>query len=317
MLSTNVNFPENLNISPSECPEHHEVNSFIGARTDHPVFGDIAQREAIEKYGIAGRIWEAAYFLSRYVDPPSNVKFDPLFVGPSTVPCRIILELGSGAGMTSSYIAGILNKEDILIATDLPDVCPLLESNIRASTTSIVSSIYVRPLAWGNENHGSAIASELLTNQESSIPLTHVVCSDLIYFPELLAPLLRTLLQVTSPPFCSSATNAAVNVVIAYKLRSLSKETPFWSAFGLWFQFEPVLVKNTSSVNSQWQRFGSSSDDPVFIFVGHRRPESFSWTIPLDDSDLLDGKGALGNDSVKSDDTFETLLFMTMDDMNT
>lgn len=211
-----------------------------------------------------------------------------------------------------------------------PKVCPLLESNIRASTTS--SSVYVRPLAWGNENHGSAIASELLTYRECPTPLTHVVCSDLvsssytgsfpflrknqIYFPELLAPLLRTLLQVTSPPFCSSA-NAAVNVVIAYKLRSLPKETPFWSAFGLWFDFEPVLVNDMSSVNSQWQRFGSSSGDPVFIFVGHRRPESFSWTIPLDDSDLLCGKGAMGDDLVMGDDTFGTLLFMSMDDLNT
>ncbi|KAG6900824.1 hypothetical protein C0993_000143 [Termitomyces sp. T159_Od127] len=212
MLSTNVNFPENLSISPSEYPDH-EINTLNGVRKEHSVFGDIAQREAIEKYGIAGRI------------------------------------------------------------------CDLVSSSHTAP-----SPVYVK-------------------NQ--------------IYFPELLAPLLRTLLQATSPPFCSSTTNAAVKVVIAYKLRSLSKETPFWSAFGLWFNFEPVLVKNVSSVNGQWQRFGSSSDDLVFIFVGHRRPESFSWTIPSDDSDLLGGKGAMGNDSVKGDDTFETLLFMTMDDMNT
>ncbi|KAH0585315.1 hypothetical protein H2248_008556 [Termitomyces sp. 'cryptogamus'] len=319
MSSTNVNFPENLNISPSAYPDR-ELNSVSGARREHSVFGDVAQREAIEKYGIAGRIWEAAYFLSRYIDPPSNVIFDPPFIGTSTISCRnlVILELGSGAGMTSSCIAEILNEQDMLIATDLPDVCPLLESNIRVSTTSAVSSVYVRPLAWGNEVHSAAIASELLTFPEGSVPLTHVVCSDLIYFPELLAPLLRTLLQVTSPPFSPSTTNATVNVVISYKLRSLSKETPFWSAFGLWFNFEPILVKDTSSADSQWQRFGASAVyDPVFIFVGCRRPESFSWTIPLDDSDLLGGKGAMGNDSMKSDDTFETLLFMTMDDMNT
>ncbi|KAG6862469.1 hypothetical protein C0995_000015 [Termitomyces sp. Mi166 len=312
MFSTNVNFPENLNISPSEYPDR-ELN---GVRNEHSVFGDVAQRQAIEKYGIAGRIWEAAYFLSRYVDPPSNVKFEPPFIGPSTIPRRnlVILELGSGAGMTSSRIAEVLNEQDTLIATDLPDVCPLLESNIRASTTSAISSVYARPLAWGNEVHGAAISSELLTSPEGSISLTHVVCSDLIYFPELLAPLLRALLQVTSPPF-SPSIDAAVNVVISYKLRSLSKETPFWSAFGLWFSFEPVLVKDMSSVDSPWQRFGESSDDPVFIFVGHRRPESFSWTVPPDDSDLLNGRGAMGNDSVKGDDTFETLLFMTMDDI--
>ncbi|KAG6828625.1 hypothetical protein H0H92_007270 [Tricholoma furcatifolium] len=169
-----------------------------------------------------------------------------------------VLELGSGAGLTSSRIAEILKDEDILIATDLPE----------------------------------------------------------IYFPELLAPLLRTLLHVTSSPFSSPAQADGITVVISYKLRSLSKETPFWSAFGLWFRFEPVLVMDASSEAILWQRLGASMDDPVFIFIGYRRPESFSWAIPESDSDLLSGRGAMGNNGVKSDDTFETLLLMTMDDIN-
>ncbi|THU75270.1 hypothetical protein K435DRAFT_881209, partial [Dendrothele bispora CBS 962.96] len=37
-----------------------------------------------------------------------------------------------------------------------------------------------------------------------------------------------------------------LQIIISYKIRSLSKETPFWSAFGLWFSFEPVLVRPTS-----------------------------------------------------------------------
>jgi len=102
-------------------------------------------------------------------------------------------------------------------------------------------------------------------------------------------------------------------VVISYKLRSLSKESAFWSAFGLWFTFKPVLIKDTSYGDGRWQRFGASSEDTMFIFIAHRRAESYDWNIPTHDSDLLAGRGAMGNDSAKADDTFETLLFMALE----
>jgi hypothetical protein len=48
------------------------------------------------------------------------------------------------------------------------------------------------------------------------------------------------------------------------------------------------------------------------VFVAGRRAESFTWRVPLSDEELLGGVGAIGTDSRKCDDTFETLLFMTM-----
>ncbi|KAF8071807.1 putative methyltransferase-domain-containing protein [Lyophyllum atratum] len=318
MSSGNANFPEKLDISPSIYTED-KCRSFKSDSDSDVVFGYVAQREAIEKYGIAGRIWEAAYTLSIYANPPSSMQFDPPFAAPSSsspFDCPFtILELGSGAGMTSFRIAETLCGQDLLIVTDLPEVCPLLENNLKACALStfpdgpLESLIFVRPLPWGEESYGANIASELLTHSRT---LTHVICSDLVYFPELLAPLLRSLLQVTSPPF--SSINGGVTVVISYKLRSLSKETPFWSAFGLWFSFEPVLIKDASSGDGSWQRFGTSSEDTMFILIAHRRGDSYTWNIPADDADLLAGRGALGNDSAKADDTFETLLFMAMDD---
>jgi len=160
-----------------------------------------------------------------------------------------------------------------------------------------------------------------------------------VYFPELLAPLLRTLLHLTSPPFisppksspppspCLPTTNPP-KIVISYKIRSLLKETPFWSAFGLWFSFVPVLrrrkrirtisnhrsegshpqiqdnatlessIENVANFNEseteererEWERFGSSDqDESIFIFVGYRRPESLVWNIPRSNEDLLGG----------------------------
>jgi len=64
---------------------------------------------------------EAAYALCLYVYPPPNLEFDPPFARQCQ---RTILELGAGTGIVSSRIAEVLGPgTDILIATDLPDVC--------------------------------------------------------------------------------------------------------------------------------------------------------------------------------------------------
>lgn len=136
-----------------------------------------------------------------------------------------------------------------------------------------------------------------------------------VYFPVLLAPLLRTLLHLTAAPF-----GPAPQVLISYQMRSLPKETPFWNAFGLWFSFVPVLVRRrvppTTSedavLDGPWRRFGG---EEAFVFVARRRPESVGWTVPESDGALLGGAGAQGSDSYKSDDTFELLLMMGLDDM--
>ena len=164
-----------------------------------------------------------------------------------------------------------------------------------------------------------------------------------VYFPELLAPLLRTLLELSSPPFVSRSTDPQrwPKIIISYKTRSLSKETPFWSTFGLWFSFSPVLVRTSkpkpkltpaertrwSDVSNDddardggeeedesdvWTRFGAEDDGDVFVFVARRRKESLDWDVPLDDAELLSGVGAGGDGLRKSDDTFETLLLMSL-----
>jgi len=126
-----------------------------------------------------------------------------------------------------------------------------------------------------------------------------------IYFPELLAPLLRSLLHLTS----LLPRETTPSIIISYKIRSLEKESSFWSAFGLWFKFRPVLIRDRSGDN-EWRRFGYDFDDTTFLFVAHRRAESFDWEIPALDDELLGGVGAHGKNSRKGDDAFENLLMM-------
>ena len=136
-----------------------------------------------------------------------------------------------------------------------------------------------------------------------------------MYFPELIGPLLRTLLHLTAPVLIRTLPVVSPQVIISYKIRSLSKESPFWSAFGIWFTFAPVLVRARSEdKNSEWERFDSGGDRDVFLFIARRRPESLSWTVPEDDLGLLEGVGARGTEERKGDDGFEMLLLMRVNE---
>ncbi|KAK7032324.1 hypothetical protein VNI00_013283 [Paramarasmius palmivorus] len=317
-MSSNPNFPDGLNIHPS--------SSFASSGSVQPEFeaySHSGQEKAIQQYGIAGRNREAAYALRIYSNPPLNVLFDPPFPRPDG---RLtMIELGSGSGLVGSSIARSLKQGDTIILTDLPEVCTLLKENVSQSKVDS-EIVHVKPLAWGNLEHASKIQEELL---ESRGGLTHILCSDLVrvfpllipilhisceqvYFPELLAPLLRSLIQLSAPSF----SRHDVQVIISYKIRSLSKETPFWSAFGLWFSFEPVLERDLLPDGSEsiWRRFGSHMEGPIFIFVARRRPESVTWNVPVDDKDLLAGVGAYGTLQPKESDAFESLLFMVLNE---
>lgn len=144
-----------------------------------------------------------------------------------------------------------------------------------------------------------------------------------MYFPELLAPLLRSLIHLTVFPYNEPS------ILISYKIRSLPKECPFWSAFGLWFDWEPVLYRNTDSggetVSTKtkkqepetpplpWTRYHNPSS--TYMFIAHRKPSSRSWNVPEDDRELLEGVGANGNDSRKADEGFELMLLMDLIDV--
>ncbi|THU84188.1 hypothetical protein K435DRAFT_971296 [Dendrothele bispora CBS 962.96] len=283
----NPNFPPDLDIHPSSSSSsllHPNPSCVPSSSSD--AFNTQSQRKAIQQYGIAGRVWEAAYLLNLYLNPPIDsgisrkplFEFDPPFNQnhtSTTTSGRTIIEVGSGSGLVASNVARSLTPgTELLVLTDLPEVCPLLEENLSSISAELREkaddnrdTILVRPLTWGNHQHALSIASELgLLQDDSHRPqnaryLTHILCSDLVYFPELLAPLLRTLIQLSSSPFVpptptdSNPHYQDPQMIISYKIRSLSKETPFWSAFGLWFSFEPVLVRPSPNRAAQ----GSSS----------------------------------------------------------
>ncbi|ORY84729.1 putative methyltransferase-domain-containing protein [Leucosporidium creatinivorum] len=296
-------------------------------------------------YGIAGRTWEAAYLMKMYLTPPppspatSTLLFDPpcpLFAAAlplsssaestpssSPTPKRTIIEIGSGTGFLSLALGPHLSSTDSLILTDLTEVCPLLSSNLsaaqgrwKAKGQPEKAELLVRPLPWGDDDALRRIVGSAEEGGEGRVADV-VLASDLVYFPFLYPPLLRTLIGLTGRREGKEPTK----VLFSYKIRSLVREQPFWSAFGRWFTFEAVLSASpphpsplttfsaASSPTSapsplEWARFGTGDEDELFIFVCERRPSTYDWDVPEQDEQLM--QGLPGQDG--EDDQFEQLL---------
>ncbi|KIO34394.1 hypothetical protein M407DRAFT_16920 [Tulasnella calospora MUT 4182] len=303
------NFVKDMSIAPSKPPT---------SRTQADPDSDGGERyvQDIDGFGIAGRIWEAAYILPHYfrsnISDNDDMEFDPPISFHIKDENNVVIELGSGTGYAGLELAATLSPKDVVILTDLAEVCPLLEKNaIEAGLAGRGAEVRIRPLGWGSSRDGEVVLNEALKLGG----ITHVVCSDVVYFPPLIPLLLRTLLQLTSRRPDEDATIPSVEVIISYKIRSYTFETPFWRAFGAWFEFRPVFLRCRDRSEdddeqsddkrwSDWTRFGSLESGDThdyFVFVGRRRAESHAWPVPGSDEELMTARG---------DDTFETLLML-------
>lgn len=297
------NFPAALQIAPNAPRSGDGREAWC-----HDDADDIAQ------YGIAGRIWESAFLVESYARAPSTWTWDP----PRTMMDahkRVIVELGAGvgtAGLTTARALADMGGYAEVVLTDLPEVCPLLRRNAASFEHDRVH-VHVRPLAWGDTEAAHAVTT--------TFPLTHILCSDLVYFPELLAPLLNTLLDLTN-----EAPHA--EVVIAYKIRSLAKEQPFWTALGAWFDLAwtqctiplqapaPFGTRATHFVHPPpCDAHGTPLDD-YLLLIAHRKPHTLAWERPKNASALLSGMYIVHGEHVHGSgtDTFEWIMLSAASD---
>ncbi|GMK55489.1 hypothetical protein CspeluHIS016_0205450 [Cutaneotrichosporon spelunceum] len=218
------NFPAWLDIQPL-----HLANTAAAEGADAH-----AQAAAIGRYGIAGRVWEASGPLVEYLTPRGSQIFDPPCSLFSPGPHRV-LELGSGQALASLHLAACLSPADTVVLTDLPNVMPLCQSSIDTWARSGEGKnggarVVARALAWGEK-------AEL----DEFRPFTHILMCDLVYFPHLYPPLLRTLLEVTEPDEMPHTDVFGPEIILAWKSRSLALEESFFDSFARYFRMEPVM----------------------------------------------------------------------------
>ncbi|KAI6646104.1 Protein-lysine methyltransferase METTL21D-like [Oopsacas minuta] len=117
-------------------------------------------------------VWDAAIVLARFLEH----KYFPAhyWVG------KRVLELGSGAGLVG-LVAGCLGADVIL--TDLEEIVPLLNVNIKLNKVLIEGTAVGKTLKWGGA---------------SGFDMPDVILmSDLVYYSEALDPLCYTLTELT------------------------------------------------------------------------------------------------------------------------
>lgn len=138
------------------------------------------------------------------------------------------------------------------------------------------AEVLVRALPWGDVPAVETLRAEL------GREVTHILCSDLVYFPVLYPPLVATLLALTD-------TETEVEVIIAYKTRNLYKESPFWDMLGEEFVMEPVCVRRVGGgegdgveggvggkdgeEEAKWERFGKEEGVGVMVCRRKKRGE--------------------------------------------
>ncbi|KAG9285409.1 hypothetical protein G9A89_010884 [Geosiphon pyriformis] len=216
----------------------------------------------VNKFGLAGKVWDRygdrsckmknAYALDLYLRMPNTtIQFNPPCPIPphlfsaSTHPTSIltsvdntndnyiILELGSGTGYVGISLSRRLKRTQAkIILTDLEQVLPLIRHNLTKNSQSLFrkdDDISVNRLEWGSTED----AKHILSQHNGSVDL--VIASDLVYFPELFQPLIRTLLDVC---------NEQTVVVFGYKKRASWKEETFWLEVGRFFELNIVQIVN-------------------------------------------------------------------------
>jgi hypothetical protein len=163
---------------------------------------------------------EASALVLHYVDParssqevnnsstPGPQRFDPPCSLASTsidgegMGSFTVLELGSGTGFVGIQTARLLDtrrkrkrrpgpsspcseEKDLVVLTDLSEVCPLLEKNLALHRLGGLADdgwwsceVVVEPLSWGDLEHAKQLRD--MTSARLGRVFTHILCCDLV-----------------------------------------------------------------------------------------------------------------------------------------
>jgi Lysine methyltransferase len=119
------------------------------------------------------QIWDGAVWLTRYLEQnPALLRNHPR-----------VLELGAGCGVVG-ISAALLGAPHVLL-TDLPELLPLLQSNIDRNRAMLRGEVACRPCDWTQP-----LPLDLP-------PVDLILVADCVWMEHLVAPLLHTLRQLT------------------------------------------------------------------------------------------------------------------------
>lgn len=258
-IHLDANFPSDLKLEPTSIHKTSVVeNHSIDPAQAHELtlknntFDEVIDfKQDVERYGIAAKTWDASHHLLNYLlkplNQPQDLNFDPpspLFEIPtssSSLLHLMIIDLGSGTGHLPITLASHLSlhhshHSTIITATDLPEVLPLINRNLTQSKLKSDSHCQLRAqsLVWGDVHQAERLLQSLQNSTSNHHSNFLITCSDLVFFPFLFVPLLRTLLVLTrlDQTLPSTHRTRLTQVLFGYKERTYVKEAPFFSLLG-------------------------------------------------------------------------------------
>ena len=132
----------------------------------------------------ASTVWDAGVVLAAYLYHPnarSNIVSGRM---------RTCLDLGSGTGIVG-LAAAARGTFWRVVLTDLPSVVPLLRRNAEANRTPTSAMVEALPLRWEDGEARRRVAARG--------PFDLIVGGDLLYRPQVVAPLIDALLALAGP----------------------------------------------------------------------------------------------------------------------
>eukprot|EP01051_Picozoa_sp_SAG22_P012620 SAG22_NODE_1329_length_4710_cov_1.942095_3_plen_283_part_00 len=160
--------------------------------------------------GIGGKLWDSTWVLVDYLRAQNGTP-DCLLAG------KHVLELGAGTGVLGMAVARFAKPPTSVVITDLPQVVPLLDLNLRLNGFPKDGPATAAPLAWGSDD-----MAEQPLDQPCEGSAWTVIMSDVVYEPTLFPLLIETLGKILPPPrgASSPAAEAAAAAVMGYRRRN-------------------------------------------------------------------------------------------------
>jgi len=145
--------------------------------------------------GCGGRVWQAAYVMTSYLnyldlhkdillEMFSSQEMEVFSVDESVV--KNIIELGSGTGVVGLFAQALFLDSKVFI-TDLDEICPVMQRNVNLNNSNAI----VAPLRWGS-NSVPSILNECRISGEREL----ILISDCVYLEACFNPLLDCLFEL-------------------------------------------------------------------------------------------------------------------------
>uniref|UniRef100_A0A7S4BTE9 Calmodulin-lysine N-methyltransferase n=1 Tax=Chrysotila carterae TaxID=13221 RepID=A0A7S4BTE9_CHRCT len=202
---------------------------------------------------IHGRVWDSGVFFAEWIAAAAAARAThPRAHAYADWRGRRVVELGAGCGVAGLAAAKL---GAALLLTDLEEALPLLRLNAVANAAGCSFAPRVAALSWGSQSDAL-----LAVTAFGGAPIDLVLCTDVVYAPELYEPLLQTLRHLTTS---AQANQVGCGVLMAHRSRHPDEHRPFFDAAAETFAITvihgpplPFLPDTQPSQDSTFSRAG-------------------------------------------------------------